>query len=157
MRQTPKATVTPLDLRTPLRRSIALIDVENLTRGRTPEDLQRTLVSVLRTAGLSERDEVHVAVDAGLYDRLMDAVPAYARLWPGSGPDGADLALLHVAPDLERHRFARLVVASGDGRAFSETARRARAEGMSVEVVIGAGACARSLVTAATRVHRLAA
>lgn len=157
MKQTPKATVTPLDLRTPLRRSIALIDLENLTRGRSTHDLARALDAVLTTAGLRPSDEVHVAVDAGLYERLMDTVPAYARLWAGSGPDGADAALLRVVPDVERHRFQRLVVASGDGRAFAATAARARAEGMAVDLVIGTGACARALVQSASRVHLLAA
>lgn len=157
MARTPKAVVTPLDLRTPLRRSIALIDLENLTRGRSTHDLARALDAVLTTAGLQPSDEVHVAVDAGLYGRLMDAVPPFARLWPGSGPDGADTALLRVVPDVERHRFQRLVVASGDGRAFAATAARARAEGMAVDLVIGTGACARALAQSASRVHLLAA
>jgi hypothetical protein len=155
MRQTPKATVTPLDLRSPLRRSLALIDLENLTRGRSADDLAQALHAVLATAGLRPSDEVHVAVDTGLYSRMMDAVPPYARLWAGTGPDGADAALLRVAPDVERHRFQRLVVASGDGRAFAATAARARAEGMTVDLVIGTGSCARALVQSATRVHVL--
>lgn len=73
------------------------------------------------------------------------AWPATARRLLRSGPDGADLALLHVLrTESVVGRFDRVVIASGDG-IFALEAARLQAAGVEVTVVTRTRALSRQL------------
>lgn len=139
---TPNRTIARLDYAPP-RRSLHLLDVENLMGG--PKRGVRALEyasDAYRGTGLVARgDHIIMAANPHL---ILDA----ARFWPGAksllgrGPDGADRALIKAANNVEwvARRFDRIVIGSGDG-IFSRLATKFRALGIEVGVV----ARARSL------------
>lgn len=131
------------------RRAIHLIDVENLCGYPRPSDREVRAV----------RDEYAAAVCIGRHDHVVLAVNHGAALevgacWPGrlilgSGPDGADLALLAVAThEAIAVRFDEVVIASGDG-IFADLAARLTAAGVAVRVVSRLQSLSRRLQLAA--------
>ena len=127
----------------PHGRSLHLVDIENLMGGpqRGAHALAFASEAYLETAPVGACDHIIVAANRHL---IVDA----ARWWPGSrplvgdGPNGADLALIGEASNLDWvvRRFDRIVIGSGDG-IFHELAIEYRALGIEVGVV----ATARSL------------
>lgn len=116
-------------------RTIAFIDIENLTSSSTP-----TLPQCQRIWSIVEKviDPSKTPVVAACSHRAAKiasfAIPGARWKWR-SGPDGADLALLEeLDPDALAPRFSHVVIASGDG-IFAERAARLAAAGLTVTVV----------------------
>jgi hypothetical protein len=96
-------------------------------------------------------DQVEVAAShKALLNSALGWPHAHYRL--GSGPDGADMALLDVLrhEDVAR-RFTRVVIGSGD-HVFAEEAARLAAQGVCVTVVSRRHSLSRRLAMAAREV-----
>jgi hypothetical protein len=142
----PIVIVTPMNGRT-----LHLIDVENLassprldlpTAARTAETYRRRIT-------VREGDHVIVAADVRNAVAAGLAWPG-ARLRAGTGPDGADAALLDAVADtgwIAGH-YRRVVIGSGD-HAFAALASDLRARGVAVVVVAQPGNVSRWLRRAA--------
>ena len=119
----------------PTRRAFHLVDIENLLaleHGQSVSaDAGRLYSSVAR---VSSGDLILVAADESRLFSVCAAFPG-ARVRPGYGADGADLALIDNT-DLDHiaNRFDTIVIGSGDGR-FLDVAYRARRLGLEVIVV----------------------
>jgi len=124
---------TTTDLRS--TRTIAFVDIENLTGSATPAawecDRVRTIVEALIDAD-------HTPVVAACSHR---AAKTASFMWPSarwkwrSGADGADLALLdELDPTVIASRFSHVVIGSGDG-IFADIAGRLASHGVEVTVV----------------------
>lgn len=128
----------------PPRRSLHLLDVENLMGGpkRGVRALEYASDAYRGTGLVACGDHIIMAANPRL---ILDA----ARLWPGArsllgrGPDGADRALIKAASNVAwvARRFDRIVIGSGDG-IFSRLAMKFRALGIEVGVVSRAGSLA---------------
>jgi len=137
----------------PTGRTLFLVDAENLAG--TGRPAAGALVAAAK--GLAEAMPVgpadHIVVGVA-HNSVLGAGLAWprARLVVGSGPDGADLALLRnaQAQDLAS-RYDRVVVASGDG-AFAPLVAELGSLGVQAVVVSPAGSCSRRLRLAARAV-----
>lgn len=140
----------------PIGRTLFLVDAENLAGiGRPGADVLVSAANRLAEvmpAGPADHMVVGVAHNALLGAGL--AWP-HARLVVGSGPDGADLALLATAQaeDLAA-RYDRVVVASGDG-VFAPLVAELGSLGVDAVVVSPPGFCSRRLRLAASAVVAL--
>lgn len=134
-------------------RQLHLVDIENLVGTARPSRHQasacRTRYAELSPLGLE--DQLVLACNHGAALDVGCEWPG-ARLLLGSGPDGADLALLGVLNDerIER-RFTRLVIASGDS-IFAEAVCKLSGLGLEVTVVSRPEALSKRLRLAASRV-----
>jgi hypothetical protein len=97
-------------------------------------------------APVADGDLVVVATNPALLVEAGLAWPG-ARLLIGSGPDGADLALMRQLGDARwiARRFDQVVIGSGDG-IFASTARAIRQFGIAVGVVGREGGISKSLL-----------
>ncbi len=130
-RRTPKAAYVPAG------RTLHLVDLENLMGG-PKHDVELINEAVLRyraAAHVETSDHVVMAVNPALALAAGLAWPS-ARLIPGRGVDGADLALLSQV--IDRHwiasRYDRVVIGSGDG-IFAPVIADFRALGIATGVV----------------------
>lgn len=139
-----------------LRRSLHLIDVENLAGMARPSEreVDRALMRYRTAIAVGPDDHVVLATNR---TTAMSA----GWSWPGplvrpaSGADGADLALLAEAdPDDVARRFDRVVIASGD-HLFTDRVIDLRRRGVEVEVLARPGSMANSLRLAADVVRLL--
>ena len=116
-------------------RTIAFVDIENLTGSATPAawecDRVRTIVEALIDA-----DQTPVVAACS-----HRAAKTASFMWPSarwkwrSGADGADLALLdELDPTAIASRFSHVVIGSGDG-IFADIAGRLASHGVEVTVV----------------------
>lgn len=118
-------------------RTLHLVDIENLAGG--PARVDRWFAPSLRQyrAAATPRSDDHVVLAA---DRTVYARTAWDvdRAWTyrfGTGPDGADRALLEAAdPRWVADRFRRVVIGSGD-HAFAPLAADLLDRGLEVVVV----------------------
>lgn len=121
----------------PVGRTLHLLDLENLAGDPRPGP-SRALALVptyLHLARWRPGDPVVVATNGWLLRQIAFDLPAGWQLRAANGPDGADRALLEVAPpDLVAARYHRLVVGSGDG-IFSDLIARVGDRGVETGVV----------------------
>lgn len=119
-----------------MRRSIHLIDIENLVGSGRPstQDVRATQLTLERLLPVRPGDFVVIGTGP------VALMPAYCG-WAGArhvlrpGPDGADLALLAVINDEDvAARFSTVTIASGDG-IFTDAAAELSARGCHVTVV----------------------
>lgn len=121
----------------PARRTLHLVDIENLAGG--PARVDRWFGSALRqyqaVAEPRPVDHVVMAADRTVYARTAwDVDPGWTYRF-GIGPDGADRALLDAAdPGWVHGRFDRVVVGSGD-HAFAPLVVDLLGRGVPVTVV----------------------
>lgn len=120
----------------PERRTLHLIDVENLCSDPRPEESRvRAVLARYRTSmAVSEADHVVLAA-AGRTALFAGLAWPGVRVRAGRGPDGADRALL-AAVDVDHtvDSYNRVVVASGD-HIFVPLVRALRGAGVAVEIV----------------------
>ena len=131
----------------PLRRSLHLVDLENLVGDpRAVAPLVRaTLTRYLRVARWRPGDHVIIASNPGLMREVMFDPPVPCNAHATRGRDGADVMLLSLAsPELVVRRYARLVIGSGD-HIFAASPHAAQALGVEVLVVARAGGCSYRL------------
>ena len=118
------------------RRSLHLVDVENLAGG--PAHVGDFPAAVRRYQAVADygaSDLLIVAADIALWRQTIFDLPDGQYL-PGRGPDGADTALLRAAPpEWIVRRFDRLIIGSGD-HIFASLARTVRAFGVDVTVAV---------------------
>lgn len=124
------------------RRTLHLLDVENLTSGCiTTMTLSRLWAVYGELVGVARHDQVVVAVaDRHALTTWYTLPPGIRRVVAGSGPDAADRALtdcvdIHHAAG----RFTGLVIGSADHH-FASLARSARLAGLEVIQVLPGGA-----------------
>ena len=150
----PSAPVPAFTASLPTRkRRYVLLDIENTTQGaaRSAADVAEVW-RVLReqAPGIAPHDHVVVGAGRGFARRYRAAIQGPNVRWVvgANGPDGADRALL-AAIDLYAvaRRYDELVIASGD-HAFADVARRARALGLSVQVIVTESSDGRSSLSA---------
>lgn len=134
-------------------RCLVAVDIENVAKG----------AIVSRFVAESSRSRIRSVVPARCGDHvivgtshigLLNAGLAWsgARMVVGSGPDGADLALLGVlAGEGIATRFDEVVLVSGDG-IFEEAVAELGRRGVRVTVVADQECCSRRLRLAAANV-----
>ncbi|MGC5615682.1 NYN domain-containing protein [Georgenia sp. Z1491] len=132
------------------RRRLVLVDLENVVRGgvSTPQ-LARTGRAIIESqVGVGEHEQVVVATDV---TGVFNARTAWsgARLRIGTGPDGADRALLEVLDEGLPERFDELVLVSGDG-IFADPVGRLVRRGLPVRVAAWSWSLSRRLRRAAS-------
>lgn len=134
----------------PHGRALILVDIENLAgAGRV------SVAAALNVAAAIDlffpKSHSHhrlVGCDRGNAIAVGEAFPG-ARLLPGVGPDGAEIALLTAVEVLDvARRYTQVVIASGDGY-FTEFAADAASLGLHVAVLTGYGGLSRRLRLAA--------
>ena len=128
-----------------------IVDIENIVGGQvaTEAEAAEARAMVLRAVDVGNGDHVVLGAAPG------NALVAYLgwggapRLVVGSGPDGADLALLDVLYNEHiEDRFGRVVIVSGDG-IFAAAAARLGASGVHVTVVAHSRGLSKRLKIAA--------
>jgi len=142
----------------PRGRTLHLVDIENLLGDpRAAGPAIAAAIEAYRSAmRVAPGDHVVIACNHGL---AVDAGLAWpgARLRTGSGPDGADLALIDDAdPAYVAAHYDRVVIGSGDG-IFTGLAADLRALGTAVCVVARDGSLSRALRSVAGVAIELAA
>jgi hypothetical protein len=134
-------------------RTLYLLDIENMCgTGRLDPDLVASRVSQLEEV-VAPRQTDQMVVGCNPLNRAAVAfgvVRSHGRV-EGSGPDGADLALLEVMLSPYAHRFEHLVLASGD-HIFAPAVAWLASQGIGTTVVAGAGCLARELRLASTTI-----
>lgn len=136
-------------------RQIALVDIENVLGGavlnaRAARWAKRSVEEVVAI-----KPDAHVVIGTSHVGFL-----AVGCAWPdkryvlGSGPDGADLALMEVLAEDISGRFSEIVLVSGDGIFAGELARLA-ANGVEVTVVAHPDGLSNRLKMAARHVTYL--
>lgn len=121
------------------RRTLMVLDAENLIGPSLacPEAVAHRLAAdLVAAADLMAEDQIVVGSDSSIGYPLGCAFPG-RRLVVGRGKDGADNALLATIGSAHFivERFGRVVIASGDGRAFTSLARQLRHAGVDVWVI----------------------
>ena len=146
------------------KRRYFLVDIENPTRGAkaTCEEVA-TFWNILKgqAPGIAPHDHVVVGASRGVAERYRASITGANVRWVtgANAPDGADRALLG-AIDLYRvaRHYDELVIVSGD-HAFADLASRAKAFGLSVQVVTAETPHGRPMLSrdlaAAADVHTL--
>lgn len=138
------------------RRAHHLIDIENLlalTHGQPVAPAAGQLYRAV--AGVGPGDLLTVAADRSRVFEVHAAFPGAALRW-GTGPDGADLALLDaIDVHLLARRFDTLVIGSGD-HLFWDLAYRARAVDLKVVVVSRPRGLSRLLASQADEIIEMA-
>jgi hypothetical protein len=131
----------PLVRNLPAGRTLHLVDIENLVGGSDASCMGIRQASGAYREAAPVRAGDHVIVGAGS-TLLVPAglVWSGAQLVLGSGPDGADRALLQRVSDVEwvASHFDRVVLGSGDG-IFADLLASLRRLGVAVGVVGPAG------------------
>lgn len=141
----------------PAGRTLHLIDIENLVAGRhdCDEEACDMFEAYLDQIDVRPGDHMVVGCSHAAAPHVMFPWRKAGQIVLGSGPDGADLALLDAAePCWVADHYDRVVVASGDG-IFTGLANELRSRRIPVIVAIGEGGLSRDLARAACRVHRL--
>ena len=135
------------------KRRYVLLDIENLTLGAARSAAAVAEVwRVLReqAPGIAPHDHVVVGAGRGFARRYRAAIQGPNVRWVvgADGPDGADRALL-AAIDLfaVAREYDELVIGSGD-HVFADVARRARALGLTVQVIVTESTDGRSSLSA---------
>jgi len=133
-----------------------IIDIENLLVLTRDEPVAPWAGELYRAvAGVGPSDLLTVAADRSRVFGVRAAFPGAEVRW-GSGPDGADLALLAATDvDLLARRFDTLVIGSGD-HLFWDLAYRARIAGLKVVVVSRPRGLSRVLASQADEVIAMA-
>jgi hypothetical protein len=148
-RQIPRARHAPAG------RALHLVEREYLLGGPRNDAtaIHDAIARYKSAASVRPGDHVLLAVNRSLAFEAGHAWSA-ARLLTGSGPDGADRALLTAVADLEWvvARFDRVIVGSGDG-IFVSLAEAVRALGIAVGVVAPEHGLSRHLRCGATFVR----
>lgn len=122
------------------KRRYFLVDIENPTRGAKANcDQVNSFWAVLKqqAPGIAQHDHVVVGASRSVARKYRAAIHGTNVRWivGANAPDAADNALL-AAIDLRRvaRDYDELVIISGD-HAFADLARRAKASGLSVQVI----------------------
>lgn len=124
------------------RRTLHLLDVENLTSGCiTTKALTRLWAVYDQIVGVTPQDQVVVAVaDRHALTTWYALPPGIRRVVAGSGPDAADRALTDsIDIPYTAARFMGLIIGSADHH-FATIARTARMAGLDVVQVLPSGA-----------------
>jgi len=131
-------------------RQLHCVDIENCMGGpsRGRPALEWAAEAYRRAASVRAQDHIIVAADRSLVFDCHEVFPR-ARILAGTGPDGADQALLATLTDPGlpwiAQRFDRVVIGSGD-HAFSFAARRLVDLGVEVGIVAIPGSISGALV-----------
>jgi hypothetical protein len=128
-------------------RALHVIDLENLAGGWLGGSRAREVwLTYERGIGIQNGDRVIIVVSSMFAAEVRPVIPSYVRLaFCAPGPDAADRLLQKLAAaEINRTRFAMVVIASGDG-SFVCTAELARSRGMNVWLVSGRASVARKL------------
>lgn len=129
------------------RRTLRLLDMENLVGGKVETPLVRTMWSEFVDAIETRyRDHSTVAVSRRNAATAFFALPSNIRRVIGSDqPDGADIALIEsIDIDWTAEHYGQVVIGSGD-HIFAAVASQLRGAGVHVVQVIGAGSCSTEL------------
>lgn len=132
---------------TKTRRTLHLVDVESLLGTANPASGGVSAIARLyyEAAGVTAGDHVVIASSHHCAIRVWLEWDDSVRRILGSGPDGADRALLSVIEhENPAERYQRIVIGSGDG-IFAEPAARLQASGAEVAVVTRASSLSRRL------------
>ena len=141
-------------------RSIALIDIENLYGDCSPQSpygplTERDVAALKRVVeGVYDCPETPavVASSHAVAKTVMWGWPEAGRRWR-SGADGADLALLNEYTPVEiAERFARVILASGDG-IFTDFVAECGRLGVRVDVLSRPEALSKRLALAAGNIY----
>lgn len=147
-------TPTTQHLLHPARR-LAVVDIENLIGGAVlhPTEAAWARRRLIEAGVLTEADQ---AVIGTSHVGLVHIGMAWTRqrYVLGSGPDGADLALLDVLDEDLPAKYDEVVLASGDG-IFAGAVAELCAAGLSVHVVAVRNRLSRRLRLAATQITLL--
>jgi uncharacterized LabA/DUF88 family protein len=137
---------TPVLFGTPTRRTLHLVDLENLLGEHREEELAAAaLERYLEIARWQPDDQVIVAAHPQIIRQIGFSPPVPCNLHAVRGADAADVMLLSHAPaELVARQYQRLVIGSGDG-IFTTRARAVRALGIGVLVVARSKCTARRL------------
>lgn len=130
----------------PAGRRIIAVDLENLVggSGASGAEVEAVVASVLAATHAGDADVVVWACGPTLFTSAMGVLPVPPLV--GKGVDGADRRLLEVLePNSLRGRFASVVLASGDGRAFTPAVARLAELGVPTDVLARPEAMAWSL------------
>ncbi len=134
-----------------------VIDLENLmgTAKPTPEQVRFAYAAYALAATPEHQDRWVLGTSYFCAQRAWLAWPTHCKRVTGSGPDGADLALLsflevpqNVTP------FSHITIGSGDG-IFATRATELRQEGIEVTVVSRPSSLSGKLAAAASAVRHL--
>lgn len=154
---TRKSEALPLKQRALSGRRLILVDLENVVGGAVccSVDALWAKAQVLEAVALSGHDQIVIGTS---HHGLLSIGCAWPNLRyvVGSGPDGADHALLAVMEENLADRFDAVVLVSGDGIFAEQVARLGRA-GVAVTVVAHPDGLARRLELAAGHVAFLPA
>jgi hypothetical protein len=134
----------------PVGRRLIAVDLENLVGGASASsgDVKAVMQQVLELVAVGDTDVMVLACGPTLMGTSAGLLPCRPIL--GKGLDGADRALLdYVDPHYLSGRFASVVLASGDGRAFTPVVRELAAIGVPTDVLSRPESVAASLVSAA--------
>jgi hypothetical protein len=140
----------PRKSRLPRGRRLVLVDIENVVGGAVASaaSVHWAREQVAGLVGLEEHDHVVIGT---CHRGLLTVGGSWTdvRYVVGSGPDGADLALLEVLEENIAERFADLVLVSGDG-IFTDAVAALGGQGVKVLVVAHPDGLSRRLAMAAT-------
>lgn len=128
-------------------RTLHVLDVENLVGAPSFEitDVERIATEYVRRVPLSASDHVWLACSHHNAEAVFFGWPGSARRLLGSGPDGADRALLEpLLTESTYERYARIVIGSGDG-AFAVPGRWLATRGVHVLIASRAKSLSRQL------------
>lgn len=122
-----------------LHRKLVLVDLENLLFGEHEEEdlpILNTRSRQIRDLAQARRDEDQLVIGCNphLAFAARSAFPR-AKIVVGSGPDGADNALLRSFDlSVAQRRFHEVCIVSGD-HAFADLAQQVRLGGLGVRIV----------------------
>ena len=154
---TRRSEALPLKQRALSGRRLILVDIENVLGGAVccSADALWAKTQVLEAVAVSGHDQIVIGTS---HQGLLSTGCAWPNLRyvVGSGPDGADRALLAVMQENLADRFDAVVLVSGDGIFTDQVACLGRA-GVVVTVVAHPDGLARRLELAAGRVAFLPA
>ena len=136
-------------------RRLVVVDIENLIGGAVlhPNEAAWARRRLVGAGVLAESDQVVIGTS---HLGLLPIGMAWTgqRYVIGSGPDGADLALLEVLDENLPAKYGEVVLASGDG-IFTDAAAALCAAGVRVHVVAVRNRLSRRLRMAATKITLL--
>lgn len=149
----PRATHPTARRWAPTDRRLVVVDIENIagSSAASPAQVAEAMRVIDRVVGHHEPDVWVYATGVRLLRSAMRVLPATGLL-VGDGVDGADRRLVETLdPEAVVGRYAEVVLASGDGRAFIEPIVALRRRGVPTDVVSRVDSTSHALRAAARR------
>lgn len=154
-----RTTAARVDAWVPARRTLHLVDIENLLQRNPSEAVEghweAATSAYVAAADLGADDHVVVGCHPAFAFLARRFFPA-CRLLTRTRADGAELAIL-AAVDVDdvARRYHRVVIGSGD-HLFAALAAALRTRGVNVQVIAGTGSLSWRLYVAGSRATLLA-